>query len=189
MDMQPLLTEVKTREDLRQWLEENHASQNCCWVAVSMKPSPDTLLYLDVVEECLCFGWIDGVKKNAAGIGVMQRLSPRARGSSWTELNKQRALRMERLGLMRESGRLVFPTGGLDSFSIDEEIDRRLREDPQTLENFLAFPELYRRIRLDNIQSYRKQPELFNSRLEKFITNTQQSRMYGQWNDNGRLLE
>lgn len=189
MEMQPLLKEVKKRKDLRQWLEKNHATEKCCWVAVSMKPSPDTLLYLDAVEECLCFGWIDGVKKTAPDLGVMQRLSPRARGSSWTELNKQRALRLERLGLMHESGRLVFPAAGLDSFSIDEEIDRRLREDPQTLENFLAFPELYRRIRLDNIQSYRKQPELFNSRLEKFISHTQVNRMYGQWNDNGRLLE
>ncbi|WP_037287493.1 YdeI/OmpD-associated family protein [Saccharibacillus sacchari] len=188
MEMQPLLTEVKTRENLRQWLEENHATQKCCWVAVSMKPSPDTLLYLDVVEECLCFGWIDGVKKTAAGIGVMQRLSPRTRGSSWTELNKQRALRLERLGLIHETGRLFFPPGGLDSFVIDEEIDRRLQADSQTLENFLAFPELYRRIRLDTIQSCRKQPELFESRLEKFMLNTRENRMYGQWNDNGRLL-
>lgn len=188
--MQPLLTEVKTREDLRRWLEENHATEKCCWVCVSMKPSPDTLLYLDVVEECLCFGWIDGIKKTAsAGIGIMQRLSPRARGSSWTELNKQRALRLERLGLMSEHGRKTYPLGGLHEFAIDEQIERELREDPQTFENFLAFPESYRRIRLDTIQSCRKQPELFASRLNKFLDHTKQNRMYGQWNDNGRLLE
>lgn len=188
MEMQPLLTEVKTREDLRSWLEAHHSAQKCCWVAVVMKPSSDALLYTDAVEECLCFGWIDGVKKAVPDIGVMQRLSPRARGSSWTELNKQRAARLERLGLMREAGRLVYPPGGLDAFSIDEEIERRLREDPHTFENFLAFPELYRRIRLDTIQSCRKQPELFESRLEKFLLNTRENRMYGQWNDNGRLL-
>gem|GEM_PF-6554543 len=38
-----------------------------------MTPNPDTLLYLDVVEESLCFGWIDGVKKKSSKIGVNER--------------------------------------------------------------------------------------------------------------------
>lgn len=62
MEIENLIT-VKSREDLRVWLQENCKTEKSCWVLVSMKPNPETLLYLDVVEECLCFGWIDGVKR------------------------------------------------------------------------------------------------------------------------------
>lgn len=68
---------AKTREDLRIWLQ-NHAEKSC-WVLVSMTPTPDMLLYLDVVEEALCFGWIDGVKKKVSETGLAQRLSPRSK--------------------------------------------------------------------------------------------------------------
>ncbi|NBH99167.1 hypothetical protein E5357_01430 [Hominisplanchenecus murintestinalis] len=48
---------------------------------------------------------------------------------------------------------------------------------------------LYQRVRIDTIQIKKKQPELFRSRLKKLIENTRQGIMYGDWNDNGRLLE
>uniref|UniRef100_UPI00406CA90F YdeI/OmpD-associated family protein n=1 Tax=Paenibacillus sp. FSL L8-0340 TaxID=2954685 RepID=UPI00406CA90F len=59
----------------------------------------------------------------------------------------------------------------------------------QVYENFLAFPALYQRVRIDTIQSNIKQPDLFESRLDKFIINTKENKMYGQWHDNGRLLD
>lgn len=70
---------VKSREDLRIWLQENGNIKKSCWVVVSMTPNPDTLLYLDAVEESLCFGWIDGVKKKIAETQMAQRLSPRSK--------------------------------------------------------------------------------------------------------------
>lgn len=76
-----------------------------------------------------------------------------------------------------------------DSFRIDKGIEQRLKEERQVYENFMAFPDLYKRVRIDTIQSVRNQPELFMSRLDKFITNTRENKMYGQWNDNGRLLD
>lgn len=52
----------------------------------------------------------------------------------------------------------------------------------------MNFPELYRRIRIDTIQQVRKQPDLFEKRLEKLIENTRNNKMYGSWNDDGRLI-
>ena len=75
------LIPVKSREDLRVWLQENCKTEKFCWVVVSMKPTPDTLLYLDAVEESLCFGWIDGVKKKISETQLAQRLSPRSKKS------------------------------------------------------------------------------------------------------------
>ncbi|CAH1203771.1 hypothetical protein PAECIP111893_02064 [Paenibacillus plantiphilus] len=183
------LIAVKSREELRMWLQENCKTEKSCWVVISMTPKPDMLLYLDAVEECLCVGWIDGVKKKISETKVAQRLSPRSKKSSWTELNKERVRRLEKLGLMRDEGRKVLPAMDPDSFTIDRIIEHRLKEDRQVYDHFLAFPALYNRVRIDTIQSIQNQPELFKSRLDKFIANTKDNKMYGQWHDNGRLLD
>jgi uncharacterized protein YdeI (YjbR/CyaY-like superfamily) len=188
MEIENLIT-VKSREDLRVWLQENCKTEKFCWVVVSMTPNPDTLLYLDAVEESLCFGWIDGVKKKISETQLAQRLSPRSKRSSWTELNKERVRRLEKLGLMRDEGRKVLPDMGHDSFKIDKVIEQRLKEEKKVYENFMAFSALYKRVRIDTIQSNKNQPVLFKSRLDKFITNTKENKMYGQWHDNGRLLD
>ncbi|WP_212971048.1 YdeI/OmpD-associated family protein [Paenibacillus cineris] len=180
---------VISREALRVWLQENSKTEKSCWVLVRISPQSDTLLYLDAVEEALCFGWIDGVKKKISETELAQRLSPRSKKSSWTELNKERVRRLEKLGLMTDEGRKVLPDMNYDSFRIDPVIEQRLQEEKQVYENFMAFPDLYTRVRIDTIQSYKNQPELFQSRLDKFITHTRENKMYGQWNDNGRLLD
>lgn len=186
MEIEKLIP-VKSREDLRSWLQKNCKTEKFCWILVSMTPIPDMLLYLDAVEEALCFGWIDGVKKKVSETELAQRLSPRSKKSSWTELNKERVRRLEKLGFMRDEGRMVLPDMDHDAFRIDKVIEQRLKEEKQVYENFMAFPDLYKRVRIDTIQSNKNQPELFKRRLDKFITNTRENKMYGQWNDNGRL--
>lgn len=181
------LLPAKSKSELRSWFQENCLTENSCWVVVSMKSTPGTLLYLDAVEEALCFGWIDGQKKKISETQLAQRLSPRSKKSSWTELNKERARRLESLGLMTDEGRKALPDLSYESFKIDPIIEQRLKEDTDVYQNFVAFPDLYKRIRIDTIQSYKNQPELFNKRLDKFITNTKQNKMYGSWNDKGRL--
>ncbi|WP_423188358.1 YdeI/OmpD-associated family protein [Alkalibacterium sp. f15] len=183
------LIEVKTRQELRAWLEENAATETFCWIVISSAKQIDGIHYLDAVEEALCFGWIDGIRKTLPSGKSAQRFSPRRKNSNWTELNKERVRRLEKMGLMKESGRQVLPDMSPSSFKIDPEIEERLKADEDLYHNFLALPELYRRIRLDNIQGNENQPDLFNRRLDKFILNTRDNKLYGQWNDNGRLID
>lgn len=117
-----------------------------------------------------------------------QRLTPRKKNSLWSELNKERCRRMEKLGLMTDAGRAVLPDMSPSGFVIDNEILNALQSDTVVWNNFLSFPQLYRRVRIDTIQIKKKQSELFQSRLQKFIENTKRGIMYGEWNDNGRLL-
>ncbi|ECB9836245.1 thymidylate synthase [Listeria monocytogenes] len=180
---------ITTRQELRDWLNVNSTTEKCCWIIVSIKPEPNKIQYLDAVEEALCFGWIDGIKKKISETQTAQRLSPRAKKSSWTELNKERVRRLGKLGLMTEQGRKVLPDMTEDSFQMDEIIAERLKEDAAVYEIFLNFPELYRRIRIDTIQTYKHQPELFEKRLNKLIENTKSKKMYGAWHDEERLLE
>ena len=73
---------------------------------------------------------------------------------------------------MTEEGLKVLPDMRIESFIIDKEIEKRLKEGEHVYQNFLAFPELYRRIRIDTIQSYKHDLQLFNKRLDKFVENT-----------------
>ena len=179
---------AKTRQELRNWLEENSNTKRFCWVIVSMSKQSEVIQYLDAVEEALCFGWIDGIKKKISDTELAQRLSPRNKTSNWTELNKERVRRLDKLGLMKEEGLKILPDMRPESFTIDIDIETCLKKDEQLYLNYINFPELYRRIRIDTIQSYRNDLDTFNKRLNKFIENTKENKMYGQWNDNDRLI-
>lgn len=179
------------RGDLRRWMMEHAASARECWVPFYRK-SPENqkhVLYLEAVEEALCFGWIDSVLRRMEDGVTRQRFSPRRSGSvsSWSELNKARCMRLKRLGLMTEAGSRVWACAR--PFHLDEDIMEILRADKKLWKNFCSFPELYRRVRIDTIQIKRRQPELFRQRLNKFIQCTRQGKMYGAWNDGGKLSD
>ena len=184
------ILDINCRQAFRKWLAENHAKESECWVAVKRgnNPPADMLWYLDAVEEALCFGWIDSTVKKLDTGAVIQRFTPRRKSSAWTELNKERCRRLERLGLMTDAGRAVLPDMSPAGFVVDDAILNALEEDPQVRDNFNAFPALYRRVRLDGVQRSRIRPEIFRNRLRKLIENSRKGVMYGEWNDNGRLL-
>ncbi len=179
---------ISKRSELRDWLLKHSQTEKECWVKLVVKPKTEMISYLNVVEEALCFGWIDSMKKKDDRGNAYQRLSPRRKGSNWTELNKERVRRLERLDLMTDQGRAVLPDMSESNFVIDEKILDRLKEDPEVYETFMSFPELYRRIRLDNIQGL-KDEALYKHRLDKLIENTKNNIMYGAWHDDGRLLD
>jgi len=176
---------------LRLWLTENYDKENECWVIVKRgRPQDDnTFWYIDAVEEAMCFGWIDSTEKRLDNGVTAQRLAPRKKNSLWSELNKERCRRMEKLGRMTDAGRAVLPDMSPSGFIIDNDILNALQADKTVWNNFLGFPPLYQRVRIDTIQIKKKQTELFQSRLQKFIENTRKGIMYGEWNDNGRLLD
>lgn len=181
---------AKNRDEFREWLIKNHQSEKECWVVVKRGRPVDseTFWYIDAVEEALCFGWIDSTtKKTESGVAA-QRFAPRKKGSLWSELNKERCRRMERLGRMTDAGRKVLPDMNENGFVIDSEILSALKADEEIWSNFQTFPPLYKRVRIDTIQIKKKQKELFENRLQKFLDNTKKGVMFGEWNDNGRLL-
>ena len=181
---------IKTRKELRNWLQENSAQEKECWIAVKRgKPVDDgTLYYLDAVEEALCFGWIDSTVRKI-GNTAMQRFSPRRKKSPWTELNKERARRLEKIGLMTDAGRAVLPQMDIQEFKIDDEIVNTLQQS-ETWDTFNKFPPLYQRIRAYNITFAKKRaPEAYKKALAHLIEETRKGRMYGEWNDYGRLLD
>ena len=184
------LLHVTTRHELRDWLTLYSTTKKEAWVFSTIKPEPGKISYLDIVEEALCFGWIDSTKKVIDG-GNVQRISPRKMNGNWTELNKERVRRLEKLGLMTDLGRKCLPDMSAESFAILPQVLESLQADQELWNNYLALPELYKRIRIDTIQWCIKtrQPDLFEKRLQKFTDNTRQGKTYGAWHDDGRLLD
>lgn len=188
--MSELIHHFKTRTEFRTWLAAHHATESECFVVVK-KGRPQNvsgiLSYLDAVEEALCFGWIDSTFRMVSGIGQVQRFSPRGQNSHWSELNRERCRRLERLGLMTDAGRAVLPQ---EKFCIDEDVLKALQKDTEVWKNFCAFPPLYQRIRISNIQRDRMiSSERFEQGLQKLIDTAKEGKIYGEWTDYGRLLE
>ena len=184
------LLKPKCREEFREWLIEHSASERECWVPLKRgKPTAEEILYyLDAVEEALCFGWIDSTIRTVDGV-AMQRFSPRRKNSQWTELNKERVRRLEKLGLMTDAGRAVLPDMDIKNFKIDEEISNALKQ-ARVWSKFKSFHPLYQRIRAYNIAFTKiKYPQAYQKSLANLIEQTRKGKMYGEWNDYGRLLE
>ena len=97
---------AETRAQWRSWLEHNHNTALgvwlCSWRPATEKP---TCPYAEVVEEAICFGWIDSTVNLLDNDRGLQLLTPRKPKSSWTRLNRQRVADMEAAGLMTDAGR------------------------------------------------------------------------------------
>lgn len=95
--------------DLRRWFEANHETADELWVGLykigSGRPS---VRWRDVVDEALCFGWIDGIRKGIDDVSYRNRLTPRRKGSNWSAINIARVAELEATGRMRAAGRRAF---------------------------------------------------------------------------------
>ena len=180
---------VKNRKEFRAWLALHSSDETECWVALlrGRPTDPDAFYYLDAVEEALCYGWIDSTQKRVGGVRL-QRFGPRKKNSPWSELNKERVRRLEKLGLMTDAGRAVLPAMGARSFGVDPDIRDALKK-ARVWTRFRSFPPLYQRVRAYNIAFYKKRDaEMYERALAHLITETKKGRLFGEWNDYGRLL-
>ena len=184
------ILDCQDRHAFRAWLQEHHATERECWLCVKRGQPVDDggFYYLDAVEEALCFGWIDSRQRPIDGV-TMQRFSPRKPKSPWTELNKERVRRLEKLDLMTDAGRAVLPAMGPRSFRFDPDVTAALKA-ARCWSKFRSFPPLYQRVRAYNVAIYKDaNRETYERALANLITRTKRGEMYGEWNDYGRLLD
>jgi uncharacterized protein YdeI (YjbR/CyaY-like superfamily) len=117
--------QVQSRAELRQWLEANHARTESIWLISYKKNVPEKYVrYDEIVEEALCFGWIDGLQHKLDAERSMQLLSPRRPGSGWSGLNKRRIEKLLAEGLMMPSGLAAIERAKRDgSWSMYDEVE------------------------------------------------------------------
>jgi uncharacterized protein YdeI (YjbR/CyaY-like superfamily) len=98
-----------TPAELRDWFDEHHLTEDELWLGyykkASGRPSVD---WPQVVDEALCVGWIDGVRKSIDDEVSVQRLTPRRKGSNWSAINVAKVAKLTEEGRMRPAGLAAF---------------------------------------------------------------------------------
>jgi uncharacterized protein YdeI (YjbR/CyaY-like superfamily) len=106
---------VCSRQELRDWLDANHKTSATFWL-VSFKKhvTGRHVPYGELVEELLCYGWIDTRTRRLDEDRTMLLVAPRKPGSTWSASNKKRVAKLEQAGLMTQAGRETINAAKLD---------------------------------------------------------------------------
>ncbi len=163
----------------RRWLEKNHAGVSELWVGFhKVHTGKKGLTYAQAVDEALCFGWIDGLKKRFDAAAFMHRFTPRKARSTWSEINTRKIEALTKAGRMAAPGLAAFNTRdpartGLYSFEnrnpvFDAATAKRFRAKKKAWDFFEAQPPGYRGTATHWIMSAKRE-ETRERRLARLI--------------------
>jgi uncharacterized protein YdeI (YjbR/CyaY-like superfamily) len=112
MPKNPLISEIHffaSPRDFGRWLGKNHATAEECWVGFhKRKTGTPSLTWPESVDEALCYGWIDGIRKSVDGDRYTIRFTPRKPRSTWSAINVKRVAVLTDEGRMRSAGLTAF---------------------------------------------------------------------------------
>jgi uncharacterized protein YdeI (YjbR/CyaY-like superfamily) len=169
-----------TPEELRAWLAEHHETETELLVGFHKKGSGrPSITWPQSVDQALCFGWIDGVRRRIDDATYSIRFTPRKARSTWSAVNVKRVAELTEQGLMRPAGIAAFERRSEDKTAIyayeqrkaatlDREQERRFRADERAWAWFQIQPPSYRRAATYWVVSAKK-PETRQRRLERLI--------------------
>ena len=187
--MQPRF--FSTPDDFRRWLTRHHASERELWVGFFRKGSGrPSITWPESVDEALCFGWIDGVRKSLDEQSYVIRFTPRRKGSFWSDVNTRRANELIRTGRMKPAGLLAFKARDPEKASrysfeqrstarLTAEAEARFRANTDAWRFFEAQPAGYRKTALWWVLSA-KQESTRERRLNTLIADSAAGRRIGQ---------
>jgi uncharacterized protein YdeI (YjbR/CyaY-like superfamily) len=165
------------RSEWRKWLAANHTSaEPVCVVIFHKKSKTPNITYGEAVEEALCFGWIDNKGMKRDDESMYLQFCPRKENSNWSKLNRDRAEKLKRDGLMTEAGQVFIDiakkSGKWNIFtetdSIPPDLLKILSKKRKAFENFRNFPPSSRRMIIQWIISAKK-PETRQLRIEQTV--------------------
>jgi uncharacterized protein YdeI (YjbR/CyaY-like superfamily) len=179
-------TYFKSADAFRAWLETNHASVTELWIGFYKKDSgKGGITYAEALDEALCFGWIDGVRKRVDELSFTQRFTPRKSTSVWSLINVGHVKRLTKAGRMKPPGLKAFALRsaaktGIYSFEnrpkeLSPEMQRQFKSDKAAWEFFQKQPPGYRRLASFFVMSA-KQEETRQRRLVRLIADSKQGR-------------
>jgi len=145
----------ETRAELREWFKANHETAAELWIGYLHKSTGlPSVTWQELVDQALCFGWIDSVRYGQGDGRSAQRVTPRRKRSVWSAVNIRRFQELEAMGLVHPTGRAAFeardPRRSViyayeNQASFDAEAEARFRAKPDAWTFFQAQPAGYRR--------------------------------------------
>jgi uncharacterized protein YdeI (YjbR/CyaY-like superfamily) len=177
-----------TPEEWRAWLESHHADAREHWVGFHKRGTGHpSITWPESVDQALCFGWIDGVRKRVDDDRYTIRFTPRKRGSRWSRVNVARVAELSEAGLMRPAGLAAFAARteeGTYSYeqreaaAFDPERERRFRAHEAAWAWFAARAPGYRRTATHWVMSAKRE-ETRDRRLARLIEDSAAGRAVG----------
>jgi len=123
--------------DFREWLQSGHTKSNELWVGFYQKSSGKrSITYPEAVDEALCFGWIDGIRKKVARNSYTVRFTPRRPQSQWSAVNVRRVQELAGSGRMQPAGLKAFETAASQGRKYSYEQQRQSTFDSKALQRF-----------------------------------------------------
>jgi len=180
----------RTPADLRAWFDQHHQTAQELWVGYYKKSSGEpSITWPESVDEALCFGWIDGIRKSLDKTRYTIRFTPRRQRSIWSAVNIQRVLALKEAGRMRPAGLRAFDARQENKSSIysyeqrrdqlDEPYASLLQHNQAAWDFYLAQPASYRKAVNWWVVSA-KLEETRLKRLEQLIEDSANSRRIAQ---------
>ena len=168
-----------SRERFREWLERHHASAKEILVGFHKKNSgKKSITYAEALDEALCFGWIDGVRRNFDETSYTIRFTPRKPRSIWSLVNVRHVERLQKEGRMHPAGTAAFERRtpertGIYSFEnrpreLSAEFQKEFRKNKPAWEFFQKQPPGYKRLMSFWVMSAKKH-ETRIARLKRLI--------------------
>jgi len=166
--------------ELRQWFRRNHRGVPELWIGFHKKHTGvPSITWAESVDEALCFGWIDGIRKGIDAASYKIRFTPRRRGSIWSKINIGRVEALTKAKRMHASGLAAFDLrhenkSGIYAYEqrhhqLPEPYAGKLRANKKAWDFFQAQPPSYRKIIAWWVVSA-KRDETRNKRLKKLIS-------------------
>ena len=185
-DGKPLLL-VETQDEWRAWLERNHDESSGVWLVSWKKATGKPIVpFTDVVDEALCFGWVDSKINRLDEERAIRLFTPRNLKSTWSRINKDKVARLAEQGRMAAGGmRLVEGAKADGSWNIYDEIEdlvvppdlaSALKENASAENYFENFPGSSKKNILWWIKSARR-PETRATRIAKTVGMAAENRM------------
>jgi len=176
-------TYFATQQDFRNWLEKNYDKKTELVVGFykvdSGKPS---ITWLQSVDQALCFGWIDGIRKSVDAESYCIRFTPRKPGSTWSAINIRKVEEMNKLGLMLPAGLAAFEKRNEQKSAIysyenrpeqlTTEYEFVFKTHPKAWEFFQSRPMSYQRTAIYWVMSAKQEPTR-QKRLNELITDSE----------------
>ncbi len=150
----------------RTWLAKNHGEQGGVWLLLAKKGTthPTSLTYDQALDEALCHGWIDGVRRRLDAVSFVQRFSPRKAKSAWSTVNIKRYRELDAEGRVHAAGRKAFESGVKSQYSFESRpralspaLLRAFRAKPRAWRFFSATPAWYQRTCTHYVMSAKQQ--------------------------------
>jgi len=180
----------KAPADFRAWLEKHHATAQELWVGYYKKGSGrPSISWPESVDEALCFGWIDGIRKSIDDASYRIRFTPRRKRSIWSAVNIKRVEELTAQGRMRPAGLKAFEArtenrSGVYAYEqrkpeLEEPYKSQLQQNTAAWEFFQAQTASYRKGASWWVLSAKKE-ETRLKRLGKLIEDSAQGRTIAQ---------